>query len=88
MFNFLRFIELLHGESGVKEYPGDHMCVCVRDSLLQELISRYLKGRPNMVILNLIQHSPNYQTTLEFPISLKHRLSAITMTPLFVIMVN
>ena len=41
-----------------------------------------------MVILNVIQCSPNYQTTLEFPISLKNRLFEITMTPLFVIMVN
>ena len=36
-----------------------------------------------MVILNFIQRSPNCQTTLEFPISLKHRLSAITITPFF-----
>ena len=41
-----------------------------------------------MVILDFIQRSPNYQTTFEFPISLKHMLSAITMTPFFVIMVN
>ena len=41
-----------------------------------------------MVILDVIQCSHNCQTTLEFPISLERRLSAITMTPLFVIMVN
>ena len=26
---FLRFVELLHGESGVKVYLEDHVCVCV-----------------------------------------------------------
>ena len=26
--SFLRFVELLHGESGVKAYPEDHVCVC------------------------------------------------------------
>ena len=36
-----------------------------------------------MVIINFIQRSPNCQTTLEFPISLKHRLSVIIITPLF-----
>ena len=41
-----------------------------------------------MVILNFMQCSPDRQTTLEFPISSKHRLSAITMTPLFAIMVK
>ena len=25
---FLRFIGLLYGESGVKAYPEDHVCVC------------------------------------------------------------
>ena len=29
VFNFLGFIELLHGEFGVKAYPGDHVCVCM-----------------------------------------------------------
>ena len=38
-----------------------------------------------MVILNFIHYSPDCQTSLEFPI----RLSTITMTPFFfVIMVN
>ena len=32
-----------------------------------------------MVILNFIQYSPDCQTTLEFLISLKHGLSAITI---------
>ena len=32
-----------------------------------------------MVILNFIQYSPDCQTTLEFPISLKRGLSAITI---------
>ena len=41
-----------------------------------------------MVILNFIQCSPNRQATSEFPISSKHRLSAITMTPFFAIMVK
>ena len=41
-----------------------------------------------MVIVNFIQCSPDCQTTLEFPISSKHRLSAITMTPFFAIMVK
>ena len=27
--NLPRFIGLLHGEFGVKAYPGDHVCVCV-----------------------------------------------------------
>ena len=34
-----------------------------------------------MVIIDFIQRSPNCQTTLEFHMSLKNRLSAITMTP-------
>ena len=41
-----------------------------------------------MVILNFIECSPNRQTTMEFPISSKHRLSTITMNPLFVIIVK
>ena len=36
---FLRFVELLHGESVVKAYPKDHVCVCVHNSLLRELSS-------------------------------------------------
>ena len=36
---FLRFVKLFHGESGVKTYPEDHVCVCVQDSLLRELSS-------------------------------------------------
>ena len=41
-----------------------------------------------MVILNFIQCSPDCRTTLQFPISLKHGHSAITMTLLFAIMVK
>ena len=36
-----------------------------------------------MVILDVIQCSPHCQTTLEFLISLRHWLSAVTMTPFF-----
>ena len=35
--NFPKFVELLHGEFGVKAYPEDHVCMC--DSLLREMIS-------------------------------------------------
>ena len=38
---FLRFVGLLYGESGVKAYPEDH--VCVQNSLLRELSSWDLK---------------------------------------------
>ena len=41
-----------------------------------------------MVILNFIQCSLDRQTTLEFPISSKHMLSTITITPLLAIMVK
>ena len=41
-----------------------------------------------MVILNFIHCNLDCQTTLEFPISSKHKLSAITMTPLFEIKVT
>ena len=41
-----------------------------------------------MVILNFVQCSLDCQATSEFPISSKHRLSAITMTPFFEIMVK
>ena len=41
-----------------------------------------------MVIVTFVQCNRDCQTTLEFPISSKHRLSAITMTPLFAIMVK
>ena len=41
-----------------------------------------------MVILNFIHCSPDCQTTLEFLISSKHRLTMITIIPLFAIMVK
>ena len=41
-----------------------------------------------MVILNFIQCSLDSQATSEFPISSKHRLSVITITPFFAIMVK
>ena len=36
-----------------------------------------------MVILNFIQYSSDFQTTLEFPISLEHELSSITDSPFY-----
>ena len=41
-----------------------------------------------MVILNFLQCSLDRQTTLEFLIYSNHSHSAITMTPIFVIMVK
>ena len=72
---FLRFVGLLYGESGVKAYPEDHVCVCAGWPTLgiEFLRSKKKNGSQTWLVLTLHNAVPIVKQS-QGPYSIEHGL--------------